>query len=349
MAAPTALHMTRKTISIIYMGGTFGMRPSEHGYAPAKDLGSLIRQRMPELAAETMPEYELSEYDEPLESSNATPHHWYDLAQRIRSADDRFDGFVVIHGTDTLAYTASALSFLLGDFDKPVIVTGSQIPLCEPRSDAQLNLISAVQAIDAGRLREVCVCFGPRILRGNRTIKLKATELDAFDSPNFPPLVEIGTELRFSGASGLPEPSGVFPNRPPPFRDSNIAVLPVFPGISARLIDAITETGAKGLVLRCYGVGTAPTADRAFLAALKRASDAGMVMVGVSQCPQGRVSLRHYAAGSALADAGVLSGSDMTAEAAVTKLHALFALGLERDAVADLVLRNLRGELTADS
>ncbi len=152
--------MTRKAVSIIYTGGTFGMRPSEKGYVPARDLAALLHQRMPELGDESLPVYELSEYDEPLESSNATPRHWYDLAAQIRGADDRFDGFVVIHGTDTLAYTASALSFLLGDFRKPVIVTGSQIPLCEPRSDAQLNLISAVLAIATGRLEEVCVCFG---------------------------------------------------------------------------------------------------------------------------------------------------------------------------------------------
>ena len=341
--------MDRKRVSIIYTGGTFGMRPTEQGYAPARDLGSLIRERMPELGADSMPEYALTEYDQPLESSNATPHHWYRLAEQIRADADRFDGFVVIHGTDTLAYTASALSFLLGDFRKPVVLTGSQIPLCEVRSDAQPNLISAIQTIATGRLlREVCVCFGRHVLRGNRTTKVNATELDAFQSPNFPPLAEIGTELRFGDYDDPPLDTAVLGSGTPPYQDWRIAVLPVFPGIRDELVDAIVDTRAVGIVLRCYGVGTAPSADPRFLDGLRRATDAGVVTVAVSQCQEGRVSLRRYAAGSALADAGVLSGFDMTTEAALTKLHALFALRLDRSRVATLMQENLRGELTAD-
>lgn len=338
--------MARKTVSIIYTGGTLGMRPSEKGYAPARDLDRLIRDRLPELSADSMPAYELSEYEHPLESSNATPEHWYQLAGQIRDSAERFDGFVVIHGTDTLAYSASALSFLLGDFRKPVILTGSQIPLCEVRSDAQYNLISAVQAIATGTLEEVGVCFGRHILRGNRTTKVNATELDAFDSPNFPPLAEIGTEFRFDAVNALPPADGVLSGAPPDYKDCNIAVLRIFPGIPDAMIDAVVETGAAGLVLRCYGVGTAPTADAAFLAALRRASDAGMIIVAVSQSLQGSVSLRRYAAGSALADVGVVSGFDMTTEAAFTKLHVLFAHGLGRAKIADLMQQNLRGELT---
>lgn len=337
---------TRKTVSIIYTGGTFGMRPSAKGYAPAPDLAGLIRLRLPELGAETMPAYDITEYDELLDSSNAAPRHWYELARTIREQGDRFDGFVVIHGTDTLAYTASALSFLVGDMGKPVMVTGSQIPLCETRNDAQGNLVSAMQAIADGDIAEVCVCFGRHVLRGNRTTKVNATELDAFDSPNFPPLAEIGTEIRFAVNATMPAVEDVLSAAPPDYRDSNIAVLRVFPGMSEKLIDAIADSGARGLILRCYGVGTAATADRDFLAALTRANDNGVIMVAVSQCAEGRVSLGRYAAGSALADAGVISGYDMTTEAAFAKLHALMAADLERTAISDLMQRNLRGELS---
>ncbi len=339
--------MARKTVSIIYTGGTFGMRPSDRGYAPASDLGALIRERTPEIGADTMPAYELSEYDPPLDSANATPRHWYELASRIRQSGDRFDGFVVIHGTDTLAYTASALSFLLGDFGKPVIVTGSQIPLCEVRSDAQLNLISAIQAIATGRLEEVCVCFGRHILRGNRTTKVNATELDAFASPNFPPLAEIGTDLRFGEGNALPAGAERLGDSAPDYRDCGIAVLRLFPGIPGALVDAMVDTGIAGMVLRCYGVGTAPTSDAGFLASVKRAIDAGVIITAVSQCQEGSVSLGRYAAGSALLDAGVVSGFDMTSEAAFTKLHALHALGLAPARIAALMQENLRGELTA--
>ena len=338
--------MTRKSVSIIYTGGTLGMRPTAKGYAPAPDVGSLLRERLPELGAESLPSYELCEYERPLESAHATPEHWYDLAARIRGIRDRYDGFVVIHGTDTLAYSASALSFLLGGEPMPVILTGSQIPLCEVRNDAQSNLLSALQAVASGRIAEVTVCFGRVILRGNRTTKLRATELDAFDSPNFPPLAEIGTELSFGEANGLPRRDLLSGRGAPQCHDRRIVVLRLFPGISGALIDAVADSGASGIVLRCYGVGTAPTADPAFLAALQRASEAGLIIVAVSQCQEGSVSLGRYAAGSALLDAGVLSGFDMTTEAAFTKLHALFGLNLPPDEIRRLMQENLRGELT---
>lgn len=321
------------------------MRPSERGYAPAGDLESLIRERLAELHSSAMPDYVMAEYEEPLESSNAAPRHWFELAERIKSRLDDFDGFVVIHGTDTLAYTASALSFLLAGVEKPVIVTGSQIPLCEVRTDAQGNLVSALQVAAMDAFREVAVCFGRHIYRGNRTTKVAAGELDAFDSPNYPHLAELGVDIKVTKPAALPLVLEHH-DQSPVYQPCDIAVLRIYPGMPARLIDAVAETGAKGLVLRCYGAGTAPTADQAFLAAVRRVTDAGILLVAVSQCLQGSVTLGRYAAGSELGDAGAISGSDMTTEAAVAKLHCLFSMGLSVSEIVSLTQRNLRGELT---
>ncbi len=333
-------------LCIIYTGGTFGMRRAGDSYVPAPDLAALIAARLPELSDPAMPAYDLEEYAKPIESANATPGDWYRLAADIHGARDAHDGFIVIHGTDTLAYTASALSFLLAGLNKPVLVTGSQIPLCEVRNDAQANLLSAVQAIATGRLAEVAVCFGRRILRGNRATKVSATELDAFLSPNFSALAEIGTHIRFNEVNGLPAVPAMT-DAPIAYRDVNLAVLRLYPGMPAAIIDALTGTGIRGLILRCYGVGTAPTGDRAFLDALDRADRAGVLTVAVSECLEGRVSLGRYAAGARLADRGVISGHDMTTEAAFTKMHVLFAQGLSREKTAQAMQRNLRGELTA--
>ena len=337
--------MSRKRVTILYTGGTLGMRPTPDGYAPSGDIDALIRERLPELAESTMPEIEIEASGEPLDSANATPAHWYALAGQIADRRDRSDGFVVIHGTDTLAYTASALSFLLPRDCGPVVLTGSQIPLCEVRTDAQSNLITSLQSIATGRLKEVAVCFGRHVFRGNRITKVDAGELDAFDSPNFSPLAEIGTELRFLEPGGLPGSDPLPVDKVPACHDRRIAVLRLFPGLSPDLIDAVVGSGAVGVVLRCYGAGTAPTADKNFLAALQRATDAGVVVIAVSQCQQGSVSLERYASGSALLDAGVLGGYDMTTEAAFTKLHALLAFGFDPAEVARLSSTNLRGEL----
>lgn len=327
-------------IRIIYTGGTFGMRPTAKGYAPAGDLAPLLDERVPELH---QADIELDAYDEPIDSAAAVPADWYRLAQRLQEARSSCDGFIVIHGTDTLAYTGSALSFLLGALDRPVVVTGSQVPLVERHSDGRCNLLSALRLAESGALREVAVVFGRQVLRANRTTKVDAEGFDAFASPRFPAIATIGSALRFTE---LPIPAAranPFGSPPAAVGDASVAALQLHPGMPARLVETLIDGGTKGLVLCCYGTGTGPSG--AFLEALRRASEAGMIIVAVSQCLRAHVDLARYAAGSALLDAGVVSGHDMTLEAAFTKLHALLALRLPREDVVRHLQRDLAGEL----
>lgn len=333
---------TDPNICLIYTGGTLGMRSSPRGYVPAAGLGQLLAEKLPELA--TAVRYDIVEPSPPLDSANATPRNWYALAETLASLMPRYDGFVVVHGTDTLAYTASALSFLLASQPRPVIVTGSQIPLAEVRNDARGNLVAAMQVAAAGRVREVAVCFGPSVLRGNRTTKVRATALDAFTSPNCPPLARIGTEIRYGEElEPLPSANGLSYTG---YRPVSISVLPLVPGLPASVVDTLAQSGVQAVILECYGIGTSPDRDDALMAALARLIGADVVVVAISQCLEGGVALGTYATGQALSDMGVISGADMTREAAYTKLHALFAQGLAPQNVARLMQQDLRGELT---
>ena len=195
---------SRKRILIIYTGGTIGMMKTRHGYAPQKEKFHQLLDAIPELKAEGMPDWEVVDMDPLLDSSNITVREWNTIGTMIAGNYDRFDGFVILHGTDTMAYTASALSFTLRNNSKPVILTGSQIPLCEIRNDARDNLITAMQVAADDRVHEVCLYFGGKLLRGNRSIKYSADDLIAFESPNFQPLAEVGIEIRYNFPALLP-------------------------------------------------------------------------------------------------------------------------------------------------
>ncbi len=336
----------KKRVYIIYTGGTIGMTPTADGYVPAPGYLAEQIRAMPELASDLMPEVDIHEYSPLLDSANMTPADWHKIASDIGSHYKQYDGFIVLHGTDTMAYTASALAFMLQGLRKPVILTGSQIPLCEVRNDARANIITALTIAANFDIPEVCLCFGNQLLRGCRSVKLSADGLDAFASPNLPPLGEIGVDIRINWELTQPAPPVDSILRVHELIPVSIGALPLWPGISAEVVRNFLQPPLKGLILKAYGVGNGPTNNREFLSALEEAASRGAVIVDCTQCLRGSVHLEDYATGSALAKVGVISGFDMTTEAALAKLAYLFSQNLSVDEIRRLMQTNLRGELT---
>ena len=335
----------KKPVCILYTGGTIGMKPTPQGYAPEPGYLARVMASMPDFSSPEMPRYAIHEYSPLLDSSNMGPRHWQAIARDIADKYDEYDGFVIIHGTDTMAYTASALPFMLEGLAKPVILTGSQIPLCRVRSDGRENLVTSLMVVSRFSIPEVCLCFGNRLLRGCRATKVDAAGFQAFDSPNYPDLGHIGVTIR-------PHPEHILPAAPAgaltvhPLSDARVGALRLFPGISAELVGNVLRSPLQGLVLETYGMGNGPSEDTDLMDILTEACHRGVVIVNCTQCLRGTVDQGGYQAGSALARAGVISGVDMTPEAALTKMIYLFSLGLEPDDIRQSMGRNLRGELT---
>ena len=335
-----------KRVYIAYTGGTIGMRRTRDGYTPEPGFLQRQMESMPELRDRAMPEFTIHEYTPLLDSSNMTPREWVTIARDIAAHDRSADGFVVLHGTDTMAYTTSALPFMLSGLRKPVIVTGSQIPLCEVRNDARENLITSLLIAAHDDVPEVCLYFGGMLLRGCRAVKVSADGFAAFASPNFAPLGTVGIDIEIDAARV---------RRPRPRQKLQVhefkpgvvvSALRLFPGISPDLVRNILRPPLQGLVLEAYGVGNGPDHDAEFLAALAEGAGRGVVIVDCTQCLEGTVDLEEYTAGSALARCGVISGYDMTAEAALTKLYYLFSRGYAPARVKREMQRDLRGEMT---
>ncbi len=333
-----------KRILIIYTGGTIGMVNTPHGYAPQKEAFHALLNRMPELRSPGMPLWDIVDMEPLLDSSNITVVEWNAIGRLIAGHYDAYDGFVILHGTDTMAYTASALSFMLRGNSKPVILTGSQIPLCELRNDARDNIITALLIAAGGQVHEVCLYFGGKLLRGNRTIKYSADDLIAFESPNYPALAEAGIAIRYNRAALLPPEGGRFCLQP--LESHPIGVIKVFPGIQFELFDSIMTQRLRGIVIETFGAGNIPGRANALLPIIRKASDNGTIIVVCSQCPHGTVSLGAYETSSALKEAGAVSGYDITTEAAVAKLYYLFSRGIPADGVRTRMERSLRGEIT---
>ncbi|WP_444911246.1 asparaginase [Microbulbifer sp. PAAF003] len=331
----------KKTL-ILYTGGTLGMRRSESGYVPDADLEGALGRLLQDVIGQ-LPQYDFQALDPLLDSANMRPKDWYHIASLIRDNYSQYSGFLVLHGTDTMAYTASALSFALQGIEKPVVVTGSQIPLREMRSDAYNNLIAALLLSGSDDIREVCLYFNGKLLRGNRAVKVSSGSLDAFSSPNYPCLGEVGIQVNIDH-NALLVPTGEPQFQIPTNANGGVILLKLFPGISPSLIEKILESRPKGLIIETYGTGNAPTDDSAFTEQLEKASKLGTICVAVSQCLEHQVDLGKYAAGSALLDAGVISGLDMTSEACFVKLNHLLAMGYSDMEIKTLLQRPLCGE-----
>lgn len=338
-ASPEA---AKSRVMIIYTGGTFGMSYSSNGTLVPFDF-SLILEHLPTLRNLFL-DLTVISFDKPVDSSNIDPSHWVTIAEIIHENYNDHDGFVVLHGTDTMAFTASALSFMLQGLNKPVILTGAQLPIAEPRSDARENLITSLEIASHGSVPEVCIFFDYQLLRGNRSKKVESEHFDAFESGNYPPLATAGVKIDYNtSAIHLHEAHEKFQL----FTkfDTSVSILKLFPGIQPAAVQAILDTpGLKALILETFGAGNGPT-TLWFIDLLKRAIDRGLLILNVSQCSGGMVMQGRYETSRMLQQIGVIGGVDMTTETALTKLMILIGeYGVEE--TKKRIALSIAGELT---
>jgi L-asparaginase len=317
----------RSRVLIIYTGGTFGMAHDKDGTLIPFDFAEIL-EHLPTLRTMAL-ELTVISFETPIDSSNVMPEHWQLMAQIIFDQYNLHDGFVILHGTDTMSYTASALSFMLEGLAKPVVLTGAQLPISEPRSDARENLITSLEIASAyvnGKsiVPEVCIYFDDELLRGNRSKKVESMQFDAFDSGNYPALAKAGVTIDYNTAV-IRKPDHK-PLKLHKSFDASLSIIKLFPGMSKAIVNSILSTpGLKAVILETYGSGNAPTAGW-LLDSLRDAIEKGILVLNISQCPGGMVMQGRYETSKELSKIGVISGSDMTTEAAVTKLMILMSL-----------------------
>ena len=335
-----------KRICMIYTGGTIGMVHSDHGYVPSSHSFEETLNSHSSMRNSDMPQWEVVEFSPLLDSSNIAVNEWNKIGQAIADRYDQFDGFVVLHGTDTMAYSASALSYMLENLNKPVVFTGAQIPLCELRTDGRENIINSMVIAASGQVHEVCVYFNGKLLRGNRSTKRSSDQFGAFESPNYPALAHAGIDIRYHETALLPQKiTGPFHFQP--LQDIPVGVIKIFPGIQFEIFESIMTDKLKGVILESFGAGNIPSASQdTLLPIIEKAYRSGTIITVCSQCVQGAVSLGAYATSKSLNDIGAVNGGDMTTEAALTKLYYLFSKGLDVDEIKIKMTENLRGELS---
>jgi len=343
-------NIQRSSVLLIFTGGTISMGENQTTQALAPLDSDRVLSLIPELKMLHVDISSVS-FCPLIDSSDMQPEAWVRIAEIIRDNYDRFDGFVVLHGTDTMAYSASALSFMLEHLGKPVIFTGAQLPVGVLRSDAKENLITAIELAAAkdehGRTRvpEVCLFFENKLMRGNRTTKRTTEEFNAFASFNYPELAKTGVHIKYAAGAihraSAPRKFGIQTKL-----DTHIAILKLFPGIDEATVRAILSIdGLRAVVLESFGAGNAPSSEWLYLS-LKEATDKGIVVVDITQCRAGNVEMGRYETSLNLQRAGVVSGNDMTTEAAVTKLMYLLGQYTDSDRIKELMRTPLRGEMS---